>query len=426
MKKKLILFITFAVLLTSCNYNNAKDQALDNEINTSQPLQQEFTVKANEKIGNIFAEGGKSKKFGVEIVDNYFPGSMTKGEDGSCYYFRRVTEGERERYTFYKNNNQKVCETEMPSKLRKKAGINSFAQYQGYFFVEIYGELHGEAKHYLSAINIKDGTWEKIIEGPGPAHKIFIYDNKFICTYVEEVKVYDLKGNMKEYKIEKDLVKKNAWVSVQCIADGKIYYFYTVEEDEKMSDEKNDKYTGKVKCCDLNGENNKTICYYQSNDEASWYDNLRLDDQYIYLIAGYTLFRIPLYGGKIEKVSNRGIYFYDISDTYIFFLDESNTKLYKIRKDLSGQIILVRESGPCNLDTPFLCVGNHIMLEECDEKQEDLIGEVEDNELPLYIEYVNDYSWLTEEGVLEDTVKGIHLSDKRYKKIRDKLKSLTK
>ena len=151
-----------------------------------------------------------------------------------------------------------------------------------------------------------------------------------------------------------------------------------------------------------------------------------LHDQYIYLIAGYTLFRIPLYGGKIEKVSNRGIYFYDISDTYIFFLDESNTKLYKIRKDLSGQIILVRESGPCNLDTPFLCVGNHIMLEECDEKQEDLIGEVEDNELPLYIEYVNDYSWLTEEGVLEDTVKGIHLSDKRYKKIRDKLKSLTK
>lgn len=422
MKKKLILLI-FAVLLTSCNYDNANVQTLDNEINTSQPLQQEFTVKANEKIGNIFVEGKKIQKSGMEIVDNYFPGAMTKGEDGSCYYFRTVKEGERETLTFYKNNNQKVCETEMPSKIRKKAGINSFVQYQGYFFVEIYGELHGEAKHYLSAINIKDGTWEEIIEGPGPVYKIFIYDNKFICAYGEDIKVYELTGDKKEFKVEKDLVKENAWVSVQCIVDEKIYYFYGVEEDEKMSDEKNDEYKGKVKCYDLNGENNKTICHYQSSNEASWYDNLRFDDQYIYLLVEYTLFRIPLYGGEIEKVSNKDIYFYDISDTYIFFLDEL-TKLYKIKKDLSGQMILVKESGPCDADTPFICVGNHIMLKECNEKQEDLIGEVAESELPIYIEYVNDYSWLTEGGVLEDTVKGIHLSDKKYKKIRDKLKSL--
>lgn len=194
-----------------------------------------------------------------------------------------------------------------------------------------------------------------------------------------------------------------------------------------VADEKNDESKRKVKCCDLNGENNKIIFqYHQENDSDSGYDNLRLEDQYIYLLVDYTLFRIPLYGGKIEKVSNRNIYFYDISDIYIFFLDESDGKLYKIRKDLSGEIILVKEPRPCDMDTPFICVSNHIMLKECNENQEELITDIAENELSdINIEYVNDYSWITEEGTIECIIKGTHLSDKQYKKYKreiDKLK----
>lgn len=409
MKKILMTVLIFGMLLTSCGSNS--NQTLDNDITISQDIQQEFTVKENEKIKHIFEEGKKIEKSGVEMVDNCFSKAMIKGEDGCCYYFRKQEqEGEKETIVFYRNNNQKVCQTEMPSKIQKMGyEINSFVQYQDYFFVELFGD-----KQYLSTIAIKDGTWGEIIEGPGAVYRIFIYDNKIICGYDEEIIVYNLTGDKKKYKLEHDL--ENAEVSIQGIVDEKIYYFYGVEDENKKQ----------VKCCDLDGENNKTIFqYYQSNASASWYDNLRFEDKYIYLLADYTLFRIPLYGGKIEKVSNRGIYFYDISDTYIFFLDESDGKLYKIKKDLSGEITLVKEPGPCNMDIPFICVGNHIMLKECDENQEELITDIAENELPgINIEYVNDYIWLTEEGTNGCTIKGTHLSDKQYKQYKKELNKI--
>lgn len=409
MKKVLILIVLiFGIVHTSCGRNSVHDQTPDSNVTISNDVQQEFTVKENEKINHIFEEG-KKQKYGVEMVDNYFSNAMIKGEDGCCYYFREQEKAGEEAIVFYRNNNQKLCETEMPSKIRGYK-INRFVQYQDYFFVELFGD-----KQYLSAIHIKDGTWEEIIEGPGAIYRIFIYDNKFICGYDEEVIIYSLTGDKEKYHLEKDL--ENAEVSIQCIVDEKIYYIYGLE------DEKNDESRKKVKYCDLNGENNKIIFqYYQSSDSDSGYDNLRFEDQYIYLLADYTLFRIPLYGGKIEKISNRNIYFYDVSDTYIFFLEKSDGKLYKIKKDLSGEIILVKEPGPCNLDIPFICVGNHIMLKECDDKQEELITDIAENELyGINIEYVNDYSWITEEGTNESTIKGTHLSDKQYKKYKKKI-----
>lgn len=406
--KKVLTVLIFAILFTSCGENAT--QTLDNNVTSSYDIQQEFTVREGEKIKHIFEESEKVKKYGVEMVNNCFSQAMIKGEDGCCYYFREqenLVGGET--IVFYKNNNQKVCETEMPEKGYK---INRFVQYQDYFFVELFGD-----KQYLSAIHIKDGTWEKIIEGPGVIYRIFIYDNKIICVYDEEIILYDLMGNKKKYELEKNM--GNAEISMQCIVDEKIYYFYGLEDDRESKRE--------VKCCDLNGENNKIIFKYDKNNDSDiGYDSLRFENQYMYLLADYTLFQVPLYGGEIEKVSNRGIYFYDISDTYIFFLDESDGKLYKIKKDLSGEIILVKEPGPCNMDIPFVCVDNYIMLKECDENQEELITDIAENELSgINIEYVNDYRWITEEGACEGTIKGIHLSDKQYEKYKrniDKLK----
>ena len=406
MKKDLILIVLISgIFLTSCDRNSTHDQTPDSNVTISNDVQQEFTAKENENIKPIFEEG-KKQKYGVEMVDNCFSNAMIKGEDGHCYYFRKQEKTGGETIVFYRNNNQKVFETKIPSEIRGYK-INRFVQYQDYFFVELFGD-----KQYLSAIHIKDGIWEEIIEGPGAVYRIFIYDNKFICGYDEEVMVYSLTGEKKKYYLEKDL--ENAEVSIQCIYNEKIYYFYGLEDEE------NDESKRKVKYCDLNGKNNTSIFQYpQNSDSDNGYDNLRFEDKYIYLLANYKLFRIPLYGGKIEKISNRNIYFYDISDTYIFFLDESDGKLYKIKKDLSGEIILVKEPGPCNMDVPFICVGNHIMLKECDENQEELISDIAENELSsINIEYVNDYRWITEEGITEGTIKGTHLSDKQYEKYK--------
>ncbi len=403
--KKILSVLILALFLTSCSRNSTQDQTQDSNVTISDDLQQEFTVKENEKIKHIFEEG-KKQKYGVEMVENYFQNAMIKGEDGNCYYYRRQEKAGKETIVFYRNNNEKVCETEVPPNIKRHI-INRFVQYQDYFFVEFFAD-----KQYLSAIRIKDGTWEEIIESPGAVYKIFIYDNKFICGYGEHVVVYSLTGEKKEYDLEKD----NAEVSIQCIVDEKIYYFYGVEDEE------NDESEWEVKCCDLNGENKKIIFHYLHN---GWFylEDLRFEDQYMYLLADSTLFRIPLYGGEIEKL-NRETYFYDISDTYIFFLGESDGKLYKIKKDLSGEIILVKEPGPCNLDIPFICTGNHIMLKECDDDQEDLIGDMAEEEIPIPVEYVNDYSWMTEEGTIEYTVKGIHFSEKQYKKYKKEIDKL--
>lgn len=408
--KKVLTVLIFGILLTSCDRNSTYNQTPNSNVTISGDLQQEFIVEENEEIKPLFEEG-KAKKYGVEMVENLFRNAMIKGEDGCCYYFRKQEKAGRETIVFYRNNHQKVCETELPSKI-KGGKILRFVQYQDYFFVSIDGD-----KLYLSAINIKDGTWEEIIEGPETMalfYRIFIYDNKFICVYDKEVIIYSLTGEQEKYLLEDDM--ENAEVSIQCIIDEKIYYFYWIEDEE------NDEIKIKVKYCDLNGENKKdSFQYNQRSDSDNEFDNLRFEDQYIYLLADDTLFRIPLYGGKIEKF-NRETYFYDISDTYIFFLDSSDGNVYKVKKDLSGEIILVKKPGPCNFDIPYICVGNHIMLKECDEDQEDLIEDLAEIELSANIEdYVNDYSWMTEEGTIECTIEGIHMSDELYKENKRKL-----
>lgn len=100
-------------------------------------FQQEFTVKENEKIKHIFEEG-KKQKHGVEMVNNYFSNAMIKGEDGCCYYFRVKEKAGGEAIVFYRNNNQKVCETEIPPKLRGYK-ISRSVQYHDYFSLNYLG-----------------------------------------------------------------------------------------------------------------------------------------------------------------------------------------------------------------------------------------------------------------------------------------------
>lgn len=54
--KKTLLFIVliFGILLTSCGRNSNHDQPIDSNVTISNDVQQEFTVKENEKIKHIF------------------------------------------------------------------------------------------------------------------------------------------------------------------------------------------------------------------------------------------------------------------------------------------------------------------------------------------------------------------------------------
>lgn len=92
MKRALTLLI-FVILFTSCDRNSTYSQTLNSDVTISDTLQKEFTVKENEEIKPLFEKGKSTKKHGVEMVENYFKNAMIKGEDGSCYYYRKQEKG---------------------------------------------------------------------------------------------------------------------------------------------------------------------------------------------------------------------------------------------------------------------------------------------------------------------------------------------
>lgn len=401
MKRLSIVGLILIISFIAYNIYTSNDQKIDNDGTYSNELQLQpvFTAKTNMKIAPLFSEEIKILDAGVEMVDNYFISARVKGEDGHSYYFREAGEQGNEKIIFYKDNKIKVCETVMPTKLRKEGcSIFRFVQYKDRIFVELRGR-----KSYLSAIQIANGKWEDIIENSELLNRIFVYDNDFVCVYDEKVEVHSFDGEKRSFELEQ--YGENTEISIQCIIDGKIYYFYTDEDSEK-----NKTTNMQVKCCDLAGKNKKLLFYYeQGSAMSSWYDSLRIEKEYMYLLRDYTLLRIPLYGGKIERVSGKKMYFYDISDNYIFFLDEAKGNLYKINKDLSGEVELVRKPGPCDRDVPFICVKTYILVKECNEKQEQQITDILENGLSnsnIQREYISDYCWMTENGEVQEILQG--------------------
>lgn len=194
--------------------------------------------------------------------------------------------------------------------------------------------------------------------------------------------------------------------------------------------------------CNLDGSGKEEMFQYQYTLDQYWIkaENLKIDGDYIYLAGeyggAYGLARIPLYGGKIEGVTkNIGHHYFDISDDGVFFMDFYDKYICRVDKDLSGTPTAVAEVHYCEYGSfsmasyPFQCAGGHLMVQAANKKKRKIADKVYDyagflEKWDLWVDvqsFAPDYYWMTEEGEMEDTIKGSGVK-KKWKKIAAKWK----
>lgn len=251
-------------------------------------------------------------------------------------------------------------------------------------------------------------------------HSIIIYDNKFYClSNGNDITVYDLSGT--KTKIRN---LRNVDASVQCIVDDKIYYVQYNREKSITS----------LMRCRLNGGKKEKLLDCSGEFGDRYPESMKMDEEYIYLLwnnDGYNLVRIPLYGGKIEKVAEKTGGWFELSEDNIFFLgagDDDN--IYKLDKDMKKEPKTVTEAyyiqfGIYNMESvPFYYADGHLLVQGYKRKERKLASWAQNGSngaiwADVTANYAPDWYWVSEAGEIEDTIKGSGLK-KKWKKAAER------
>lgn len=433
MKKVIGCILIVSLLLTAC------EPPTENE-KTKEPGQG-FLVEADQKIGSILTKETDISKQGMEVpVYHKFSSQMVKGDDGACYYFRQVGEKKDHRFIFYKNGGEKVCETVLPEGF-EYFFIASFVKYGEYFWVDLCSD--GGGSEILVTLRMEDGEWGNLPttvpkrpwewkEPPVSVtdeERVVIYGENVYCTWTNnwhafydykidsDLRIIDMDGTERDITLE-----ENYDVMLQTIIDDKLYY----SRFPLLGD------TAELMRCDLDGQNKEQLFEYPTV-KGIWGGRdpgtVRIDGEFLYLFepyCGYTLTRIPLYGGKIEKIAEAD--WYDLSEDNIFYMDRSQT-IYKVDKNLKNPPEAVTKGYETSQwgDVPFLYADNHLMIEGCNQEGREIIDAVwrweedPDETNPIRMSYASEYYWVSETGEVEHTLEGHGISE-RYYKLYDRIK----
>lgn len=394
---------------------------------------QETVTGTGKEIEPLVSEKIDTSKQGVRMSsDMELCTEMMRGDDGSCYYYRKEGKGKKKKIVFYKDNGIKVCETKMKKSFERGGyHIVSFAKYGKKFFV-VLEELY-VFKTILTTVDIATGKWGKTIKDKYTYDNYIVYDNKFYCIdQGSAVTVYNLSGEKKRLK---DLWTDEYSVGVQCIVDNKIYYVVRKDRDIPIT---------RFMRCNLNGEKREELFAYgrEGSDDMGC---MQIDEKNIYCLFyldnyDYNLVRIPLYGGKIEGGVAVGDY-YELADDSILYINYINDydypdaydyTIYRVDKDFSGKAKIVTKAyymmnGLYSMaSAPFYYGGGHLLVQDYDWKErkyvECMMGE-EDGNYSLCIDamtsYAPDWYWVTKKGKVKSTIKGTGVKKKwkeEYKK----------
>lgn len=419
MKRIVSLIMVFSVVFCACGKkengetvsNSGSGVAVGNTVtesavsggatgeeNGSEPSPN-MTVTMAKKDGPMLTEQVDQTQKGIEMVNDHdFATCLTKGDDGSIYYFRYQKRKKGGKLTFYKNNAIKVCETVLSEEYEKDGYyIAGFLKQGEEFWVKFTSYKDEELKHILLPVRIKDGKLGSSIKTNLNRRIIFYKDCFYFCSEDENmVDIIDRDGNKKTLDFE------NRRASLQMIIDDKLYYI--IEKGIKGG---GSEYT--VKRCDMDGSNKEELFRYSrvpsTNGETC---KLRMDGDFLYLFdpyLGFTLTQIPLYGGEVKKIA--AVDWYDLSEYSIYYLDREG-KISRVGKDLKGtpEVVMSRSEWG---DIPFRYADGHLMVEDYNQEEIDklyTIFELEDFDLicDIRMNYSNIYHWVAENGEVEDTI----------------------
>ncbi|MCM1246353.1 MAG: DUF5050 domain-containing protein [Roseburia sp.] len=407
--------LMMAVLLTACGGSgmSGNQEAEERDIVNIQENPEDDpeppTVEVDKEVGPIVSEQIDTTKKGIEIPDTLYPSQVVQGDDGNCYYFRIIEKGDEKKIIFYKNNEKKVCETKMPKELRKKEyQIFEFAKYGEYFFAELFST--DESENILATITVQGGEWNILEKDTDMIYgnNIFYGDNIY-SSETGYVLVYDLNGKkVREMELEK--ITSERCVQVQCIVDDKIYYYYTESDDVGETE---------IKRCDLDGSNKEVLFKY--NREVPDLDKgMQIDDDYIYIIASlggeFSFSRIPLYGGKIERISKT--LNFKLSEDSIYYIGGKKDYIYRVDKDLKTKAKVVVKITASD----FWHVNGYLMVETENIKEEEMLGTVVEYDECMRDYYTRDYYWTTTSGEIVKKMPGSGIKQEDldlYERVKD-------
>lgn len=396
----IIIFLLFSLVLTSCTSKNKVVQK-ENKV-----LERDFFVTNNKKIEAIFLEKLDLSKKGVYMpVYQQLSSQMTIGDDGACYFFRKNEDTSQ--IVFRKNNDESVLTTEIPKRLVEEGYIiGSFAKYQGKFFVHLFSSKLG--KNILTSVEISDGKWSSEIKY-NDFDRIIVYDHKFFCCIGGELTVINLSGNKQIVELEEDENK----IIIQAIISDKVFYSKFISDDNAV-----------LMCCNLDGTKREKLFTYKTIVGSTGYlksSSIKFDSNYLYLLepmCGFTLVRIPMYGGKIEEITETN--WFELSVLDIFFVDDKND-ICKVDRSLSGSFQKVTKACENEDSIPFYYANNHLMIEGFHRKENDMLKVIWESEVSnkivddITMNYAADYYWVTENGKIDAKIEGSGFKDEYYK-----------
>lgn len=318
-----------------------------------------------------------------------------------------------------------MCETTWKKSIKKHYYIESFAKYGNRFFLKLLS--YKTLKNILTTVDMETGEWGKVIKVSGDFDNIIIYNDCFYCiTDTNEIKVFDLSGNKTSIG---DVCPKKWGFSayVNCIVDDKIYYC-------AYNSKKN--FTQLMRC-GLKGKKKEILFKFTGEMGTLHPETLRIDGDYIYAIAHAAdpvsgLIRIPLYGGKTEVIATTIFSWFKLSEDSIFIFasyipgDSDAYVIYKVSKDLTGggEFVTKAYHSQYSLTAveayPFHYADGHLMVQGYNEEEYNKICKLSNRYFDwkydlwrdIHMNYRPDYYWVSEDGEVEETIKGSGIKKK--------------
>lgn len=375
-----------------------------------------FTAEIGKKIGPMLSEKiDTSKRSVYTYLYPELASWATKGDDGSCYYFRNEGKGKNEKLVFYKNNGIKVCETTIEKSIKEKYYICSFVKYGSRFFLAfnyIDFDDYDNNHKILTTIDMETGKWGEVIDVPNDYDWMMVYEGCFYCKGINgSITRYDLSGEkLKLNNVAPDGFEQH----IQCIVDGKIYYIVMQFGSGKAT---------RIMRSNLDGSGKETLFKYSKWSGEFIPGSLQIDGDYMYLAGDFgklhCLARIPLYGGKIKKVveiADKHENWFALSDDSIFLYKNKGHSIYKVNKNLRGKaktVTKVYYPKSYKLAAPHYYADGHLMMQGYNKKEHKIVNNLLHNivvDCWTYADvkenYADDYYWVNEDGEVEDVIKG--------------------
>lgn len=410
MRKVILLAFSTVLMLSACSWKG-KEQTYENikqelRVVSGQAVddsEEEIKNASEQDVLSMIKQEIDTTQKGVCLSQLEFSSEMLKGDDGDCYYFRTKAG----KVIFYKNDGENVCELQ---EMKEKQEIESFLKYGNHIYVM----LHEQKKGYeFASIDIETGKRHSVkkFDTLPTEYEIIFY--KDICYYVEydnSIIRFDLDGKLiGNFSLGEDEDEKIT--GIQCIVDDKIYY--TVSEMEMGGNTT-------IMRCNLDGtENEELISYSRGEEELLWLrtiekSEMQIDNKYIYMLDYYStygcLYRIPLYGGKIQKVTEKAVRDFDLNEDNIFFVEcTDEKKLYKCNGNLTKEECI----GTSNY-SEVICVGDYLRVKKDNEDDLEKISDLENRDYKPNSDYAAEYLWLTAEGEVVSMLNGVGLREEDY------------